>query len=206
MEILTIIIFALALNMDAFAAGTAYGMRGIKIPPISVLIISLMSVAAISISMLAGKLISQYVPVYLAHALGGGILFLIGAYIIYQTYRSSTNIKRGSKKKTDPVLQIHIRPLGLIAQVIHEPTRADMDQSGNISPVETLLLGTALCVDAFLAGFAVSMLGFDILLTALIVGVGHLLLFSSGILFGRFLNNSSVGSKISIIPGLILSK
>ncbi|MFZ5592434.1 MAG: sporulation membrane protein YtaF [Bacillota bacterium] len=218
MEYLTLVFFALALNMDAFTVGIAYGMRRIKLPPASLLIISLMSVAALSISMLAGKLVAKFIPASLTHKIGGIILLLIGCWAIYQYYSQKRQINLLDEQPEEqptrptgspdnnctPVQLIQMRILGLVIQVLKEPQVADMDLSGVISSREALLLGLALSMDALTAGMAVSLIGFRLLPTAVCVGVGHILLTAVGLMLGRGLSNSSLGRQLAALPGILL--
>ncbi|MCG8402065.1 MAG: sporulation membrane protein YtaF [Firmicutes bacterium] len=208
MELLALVMFALALNMDSFAAGVAYGVRNIKLPVISLVIISLMSMAAISLSMFIGHALAGYFSATFAHRLGGVILMLIGLWVLIQSLQKSKREKRddtnAKKKVPNTLFQIHIRSLGLVIQILREPSRADLDHSGTISPREAVLLGLALALDAFAAGFAVSMLGFEILPTALIVGLGHFVLTYLGLQAGMGALASGVSRKISALPGFIL--
>ncbi|GBF35455.1 membrane protein, putative [Desulfocucumis palustris] len=203
MELLTLVLFALALNMDAFGTGVSYGVRKIKLPVTSVLIISMMSVAAITISMTAGNIISRAVSPAFAHRLGGVILLLIGLWVLIQ---SLTENRKQEFPDEEPVTvaQIRIKTLGLVIRVLREPHQADLDKSGTISTREALLLGAALAMDALGAGFAVSMLGFGVISTALMVGIGHLLLTYTGLHTGRSLGNTAWGSHLAALPGCIL--
>ncbi len=203
MELVTIIIFALALNMDALATGVAYGVRKIKIPFTSVLIISLMSVLSITISMAAGQFLADIVSRSFAHRLGGIILVGIGLWVLYQSWQDKHTAENEEiTEKT--LMQIRIKSLGLVIQVLREPSKADLDKSGIISPREAVLLGCALAMDAFGAGFAVSMIGFDILLTAAVVGLGHILLTYLGLAVGSGVSSTSLGHRMAILPGVIL--
>lgn len=207
MELLSYILFALALNLDSFGAGMAYGARKIRVPLFSLLIISLISVAAIVISMLCGQILLSFVPAGLAHRFGGILLMIIGVWVLYQTYRSRHGIANDNNLEGNGVskmIKIHIRPLGLIVQILREPARADLDRSGVISPGEALILGIALAMDALGAGFAVSMLGFPIAPTSLVVGLGHLLLTYLGLQAGRFITDRGIGRHLTILPGCIL--
>ncbi len=205
MELLSYVLFALALNLDSFGAGIAYGARQIKVPLLSLSIISLISVTAIVISMLCGQLFLSFVPAGLAHRTGGILLVLIGLWVLYQTRRSSQadNDSR-EESSTGRVIKIHIRPLGLIVQILREPASADLDSSGVISPGEAIVLGAALAMDALGAGFAVSMMGMSIILTAAVVGLGHFFLTYLGLLAGRIITNRGVGRHLAVLPGLIL--
>lgn len=205
MELFTVILFALALNMDSFGAGVAYGVRKIKLPLTSLLIISAMSMAAISISMFAGNVLAQVISASFAQRMGGIILAMIGLWILVQGLmegRPKEDLSGTNEPST--VMQIRIRSMGLMIQVLREPHRADLDHSGVISSREALLLGCALAMDAFAAGFAVSMLGFSPLLTALVVGVGHFVLTYLGLLAGQGFGTTWIGRQLSALPGCIL--
>ena len=207
MELLSYIFFALALNLDSFGAGVAYGSRQIKVPVLSLCIISLISVTAISISMLGGQFLLSALPVSLARKFGGILLILIGLWVLYQTRRSGrreTEKAALDENSDGRMIKIHIRPLGLVIQVLKEPVRADLDSSGVISPGEAFILGVALAMDAFAAGFAVSMLGFSIGLTATVVGLGHFFLTYLGIQAGRSITNFRAGRYLTALPGCIL--
>lgn len=202
MEFLTLLAFALALNMDALGTGVAYGIRQIRIPFLSLLIISGMSVITILFSMLAGHMVSQLVSPVFAHRLGGVILLLVGIWILVQSIQEAKTESDSELERT--VMQIRIRSLGLVIQVLREPSKADLDHSGIISAREAVLLGAALAMDAFGAGFAVSMLGFSPSLTALVVGIGHIILTYVGLLVGKYFACSYLGRQLAMLPGCIL--
>ncbi len=206
MELLTYLLFALALNLDSFGAGMAYGTRQIKVPVLSLIIISLISVAAICISMLGGRCLLSFIPVSLAHRLGGILLLLVGLWVLLQTRHGREHAEKTPVRKTSggKVIEIRIRPLGLVIRVLKEPVLADLDKSGVISSAEALVLGTALAMDAFGAGFAVSILGFSLFATALVVGTGHFFLTYLGMLAGRTISASNIGRRLTFLPGCIL--
>lgn len=215
MDLLVVFLFALALSLDSLGAGIAYGARQIKVPALSFLIISLISMAAISVSMLGGKAIAAFIPVDLARRMGGLLLLLIGSWVLWQNRRNVRQAENSGpqnvRRETGPenngparMFEIHIRPLGLAIQILREPARADLDRSGVISPGEAALLGTALAMDAFCAGFAVSMLGFRIAITPLAVGLGQFIMIYLGIMAGRTITSSRLGRQLTVLPGFIL--
>lgn len=201
----TLFVFALALNMDAFAAGVAYGMRRISLPFPSVLVISAMSVLAIILSMLAGGLLAGLIPEVFARRLGGSILFLAGCWFIWQALgKNKKPDETAEKSGPETLLAIRLRSLGLVIQVLREPQRADLDYSGEISLREAFLLGTALAMDSLGAGFAARLLGFNLPLTAILVGTGHLVLTYLGLFAGRGIGATWFGRQFSAVPGCIL--
>lgn len=204
MEILSYILFALALNVDSFCTSLTYSAKSIKVPPLSLLIISLVSMFSIALSMAAGSLLAAKIPVLAAYRLGSGLLLLIGLWILYQTLRKKQEKSNRYEKPAAKTVEIRLRLFGLVIQILKEPARADVDCSGVISPQEAFLLGTALALDAFVAGFAVSLLGFSILITATAVGLGHFLLACLGITAGRSIKAGLIGRQFTALPGCIL--
>ncbi|MEG6617031.1 sporulation membrane protein YtaF [Peptococcaceae bacterium 1198_IL3148] len=208
LELLTIIVFALALNMDALGTGVAYGVRKIKIPITSLLIISMMSVLSISLSMALGHVLAGCLSEAFAHRLGGLILLTIGVWVLVQSWQDHKLpvIEKEEVIETteQKIMQIRIKAFGLVIQILREPSKADLDKSGTISPREALLLGVALAMDAFGAGFAVSMMGFDPILTAIVVGIGHIVLTYAGLMLGSGFAATGLGKKMAVLPGFIL--
>lgn len=207
MKLLTLALFAMALNMDSFAVGVVYGVRKIKMPLASLAIICLISMGAISISMLMGGILAAYFSPVLAHRLGGIILLFLGLWVLLQSVlekKSNSDNEETDAVHTGTIIRIHIRSLGLAIQILREPSKADLDRSGIISAKEAVLLGFTLALDAFAAGFAISLLSFGILPTALMVGCGQFLFTYLGLLAGTYAIATSLSQKISILPGFIL--
>ncbi len=204
MEFFALVFFALALNMDAFATGAAYGIRRIKLPLSSLLIISGLSVLAITLSMLAGNVLAGFLSEAFARRLGGIILLFIGGWFLWQSLRRNGPQIYDAGEETKTLLHIRIYSLGLVIHVLREPYRADLDRSGEISAREAFLLGFALAMDSFGAGFAACFLGFDLVLTAALVGIGHILLTYLGLLAGRGFSATWLGKQFSVLPGCIL--
>ncbi|ABO50125.1 protein of unknown function DUF204 [Desulforamulus reducens MI-1] len=205
MELLTLVVFALALNMDALGTGVAYGIRKIRIPFLSLLIISGMSVLTIIFSMTAGQMVSKLISPAFAHRLGGILLLLVGIWILIQSIKDAKQDNLEDLAEFErTVMQIRIKSLGLVIHILREPSKADLDKSGVISAREALLLGIALSMDAFGAGFAVSMFGFSTALTAVVVGIGHILMTYAGLVLGKYFAYSSLGRQLALVPGCIL--
>lgn len=188
----------LALNMDACGTGISYGMRKIKIPFTSVLILSSMSVLSIATSITAGNLISNYISPTLGPRLGGIILLIIGLWVLVQA------ICEQIKDNGHPLVSLRIRSMGLVIKVLRDPASADLDASGTLNSKEAALLGAALALDALGIGLAVSMMGFNPFLITTLVGLGHISLTYLGLFMGRKLGANPLGQKLSFVPGFIL--
>jgi len=89
-QVLTILIVAFALGMDAFSLGVGIGMKGIR--KFDILKISAV-VALFHIFMpLAGIYMGKYIGSLMGHMavlIGGGLLILLGAHMIYCSLKGS---------------------------------------------------------------------------------------------------------------------
>lgn len=218
MELLSLVVFAFALSLDGFGVGVAYGMRRIKIPISSLLVVSITSATVIGISMVGGHLLSQIISVALAQKVGAIILVILGVWILIQTwlYPSHGDLNGNAeddekfnnegrvKIQEEQVMKITIKPLGLVIQILRQPAKADFDQSGTISSKEALFLGIALAMDALGAGFGAAMAGYKPLLTPVAVGLAKFFLLSSGIYIGRNYAAAWLGSRAAMFPGWVL--
>lgn len=202
------ILFAFAVSLDGFGAGVAYGMRRIKIPWISLVVISLASTLAISISMFFGHFLGSYFSTIWAERIGSIILISMGCWIIFQAYSTA---KVGNKAHCDqlveeeePIITINIKFLGIVIQVLKQPEKADFDDSGVINLKEAAVLGFALAMDALGAGFGAAMAGYTPFLTPIAVGLFKFLLVTSGLYLGATKISTKFGSTVAFVPGLVL--
>jgi putative sporulation protein YtaF len=188
------ILFALALSLDGFGVGLSYGMRGIKIPFFPFVIICLSSAIAVSLSMFMGSLATKIIPPDFASTLGGVIMITVGVYISTQNF--ILNIIPDYKS-----YKIQLKNMGLVINILKEPAEADMDKSGIIDRKEAIVLGIALAMDAFGAGFAAAMSGYSLLYTPIFVALAKFILVSLGIFIGSYYSMENIKGQISLIPG-----
>ncbi|MDD2586169.1 MAG: sporulation membrane protein YtaF [Syntrophomonadaceae bacterium] len=201
MELITVLLFALAVSSDGFVAGVQYGIHKIRIPLFSLLVISLASACAVTISMTFGKGLASVLPDNAASTAGALILCSIGAYFLLRAFKEK--IKNLETSPEEPLLTLNLKSLGIIIHILKKPASADMDSSGELSAREAFFLGFALALDALGAGIGLAMTGFNILLTAIAVGMLKFILISSGIYIGTVIKHKRLQSISSIIPGII---
>jgi putative sporulation protein YtaF len=194
--------FALAVSADGFMVGVAYGVKKIKMPVSSMMIIFLASSLAVSMAMIFGKALTLFFNPVMAARLGAILLMLIGIFYLLQAgFQRICNRKANDE---DTLLSLTVRPLGIIVQILQEPSSADFDSSGEISPREAFFLGLALAMDAFAAGIGLAMTGFNILLTAITVGMLQFILINIGLTVGRIMENERLKNISSLLAGIIL--
>lgn len=202
MVLWTLLLFACALSLDAFSAGFAYGLTGIKIPFSSQLGFLITSTATVGIGILAGRLLSWYIPADWAGKLGGIILFGIGIWWLLRGKQVDSEQKEDGVKT---LVRFQLASLAVIIQVLEEPASADLDASGVISIREAVVLGVALSMDALGASFAASLAGADGVMMIFLIGLFQQLFLLLGIcLGGRSSCMSWLRRSGHFVSGLIL--
>lgn len=196
------LLFALAVSADGFMVGLAYGVKNIKIPMLSLIVISLASALAVTVSMICGKAISILLTSQLATLLGAVVLITIGIIFVMQYCREKINAIACDTES--PLISLNVKPLGIIVHILKEPSSADFDCSGEISAREAFFLGIALAMDAFGAGIGIAMAGFHILLTAICVGVLKFILVNAGLMLGKVIEGQRLKSYSALVTGFIL--
>jgi putative sporulation protein YtaF len=206
--VFSIIILAVSLSIDALFVGFAYGLEGTKIPAVSKLIICLFSCLYAGIAIFAGGAISHFLPPLLGRLIGAVILASIGATMIIKTFFNSEKvISSDIHKETDgTVFKFIIKSLGITIQILKNPDAGDMDKSGVIDLRESVLLGSALSIDAVGVGVGSAISGLSSWYIPLAIGLCQLMFLSSGLLAGnRFTFLKQIHSRLTgIIPGLFL--
>lgn len=208
-----IIILAISLSVDALGAGIVYGMRKIKLPFVSKVIISLFSIMYSGLALWLGKIIAACLPPLTSKWIGVSILLAMGFWIIIQSYRkpktdeSSEAIHKpvSSGKSEETLIRIAIKSLGITIQVVRNPYEVDIDRSGIIDPREALLLGLALSVDAIGAGIGSAMVGFYGISVPFLIGLFQIIFLYIGSRIGEIVLKLPIHEKVlTYTPGLLL--
>lgn len=97
----SLLLLAFAVSVDGFGVGVTYGIRQIRIPPRSVLVISICSGLVILLAMLIGSLIVEWIPPYLATAIGAILLIAIGVWALIQFGRNREGVDAEPHTQTD---------------------------------------------------------------------------------------------------------
>ncbi|MGB9886639.1 MAG: sporulation membrane protein YtaF [Moorellales bacterium] len=195
-----ILLCTLAVSVDALLAGMAYGVRNAVVPGLSLLVVALASVGAMACALSAGELLSLYLRADQTVALGALILLAMGLWILLETWFKSTAPKEAPYR----VWRWRISSLGLVIQVMREPTRADLDRSGRLSLAEAALLGVALALDAFGVGIGAALAGMATWILPVAVGSGNLLFLPAGLWLGRRSYRGVAGPRSSYLAGAAL--
>ncbi|QHA92841.1 sporulation membrane protein YtaF [Bacillus sp. N1-1] len=193
---------AFAVSVDGFGVGLTYGLRRMKIPFKSILIISICSAISMLIAMGFGSLLQLWISDIVAQRIGGGILIALGGWVLYQMIRNNKEVEKTVSERI--LLHYEIRSLGVVISILRKPTTADFDDSGTITGIEAIMLGAALSLDAFGAGIGASMVGFPPIETSLLIACMSSLFLLLGLKFGNLTSNIKWMDKLSFLPGCLL--
>jgi putative sporulation protein YtaF len=205
------LVLAVALSLDGLGVGVAYGIRKIRTPLSSLLIIATCSIIAMSISMLAGHSLVDIAGINTSQ-IGAVIIIGVGLWQLYQSYIHRTEEEGEAVpalsynlgvQEEDLLFKISLKPMGLVIRVLRTPAVADMDGSGAISSREAFILGFALAIDAFGAGFGAALAGFSLSVIPL-VALSQILMVSIGRTLSANLIPLHICKKVAFLPGIVL--
>ncbi len=195
-----LILLIIALSADAFAASFAYGADKVKIPPLSAIIVALISDLLLMASLLAGSLLKTYIPAGLTVLFSFTILFVLGAIKLFD---SSIRKKIRENRFSSKEVQVKTKNLRFILTVYATPEAANTEDVEILSPAEAFSLGLALSLDSAAAGFGAASGEYSFPLAALLAFLISLCAVSGGCRLGRLLAAKS-NFNFSIIGGILL--
>lgn len=228
----SLLLLAFAVSLDGFGVGVTYGLRRIRIPVLSVIIIAFCSGLVVWLSMQIGSILTNYMSPSVAKLIGALLLMCIGVWALIQYWqrrkagengtdddegeaadRAASQVSGIAVTDVQPVsgevtasaiVNLELKRLGIVIQILRTPQAADVDRSGTISASEAILLGFALSIDSFGAGLGAAMVGYDPLLTALVISTTSGLFLLAGMRLGfRFAGWRGMRA-LSVLPGIML--
>ncbi len=168
-----------ALSVDALVSGFAYGADRIKIPLMSVGIISAVCSGILAAALFLGRAIGGLLPAGLASGICFAILLLLGLVKLFDSgVKGFIRKHNGLNKK----ISFSAFSLGFILHIYADPEEADKDRSKTLSPAEAASLAIALSFDGLAVGFGAGIasvnpfmaIGFSLVTTAACVLLGSL--------------------------------
>lgn len=219
MEVWSAAALALALSVDGFAVGIAYGLRGIRVPLRSLLIIGGCSALCFSVALLSGRFVAGVVDSATPHLIGSAVLIGLGSWHIVKGWSDRNRSGKGGARGKPAsgtgadgdgeddawptLLRLRIKALGIVVQVLRDAGEADWDGSGAIDSAEAVVLGVALGLDAVAVGFGAAFMEVGFSFVGVVAGA-QLLLTWAGLHAGRRFGARWLGESGYYVPGLIL--
>lgn len=178
------ILLAFSLSIDALAVGLSLGTGGIRVSRPARWVVCILAAAVAFLSMQAGSLLTQLLSPMVAKVIGGGVLLLIGLWMIASGLVKSS-LEHSPAAEDTPVFEVAFRSLGITLRILKSPQSSDIDRSGVIELSEAFPLGLALSMDMLGTGIGIGALGAGSWLLPLAVGAFQALFLYIGELAGR---------------------
>jgi len=152
-------VLAAALSVDAFLAFFAYGSQKIKVPGLSVAVVSLVCGGIFLASLLVGNVIAPYIGARATAVISLVVLSVLGLMRLFDS-----TLKRWIRGSRNGAGRLEFTALNLrfILNVYADPQIADLDQSQALSPKEAAALSIALSLDGIAAGLGAGVMGVHI--------------------------------------------
>ena len=194
------ILLVLALSLDSFVASLAYGANKIKIPFKCVIIINLVCAAFLTLAIFFGTLVKKLFPQNITIMISFTILIFLGIYYLFESIVKSYLQKRS---KIDRNVKFKLFNVWIIINIYIDETKADLDNSKNLSSKEALYLASALSLDSLAIGFGSSLGNINYIHVILLSLIFGMIAIWSGLFIGK---NLAKKSKINLswLAGIIL--
>jgi putative sporulation protein YtaF len=185
---------ALANNLDNTGVGIAFGMARIRLSPLVNAWIAFVTFVVTGVAVAGGGRLAAFLPLSVAHALGGLLLSAMGAWMVFSTLRPP----REPGESDEPQQPVSLR------RILADPACADQNRSHDIDLREATLLGMALSLNNIGGGFSAGLVHMSAAWTALLSAVVSYLVLWLGGWAGRQLGVNRVGKHAQTIAGALL--
>ncbi len=172
--IISAFLCALSSSLDTLVISLSYGIKKIKIKFYITIIISLITSFFTFISMALGVYIWSVVSRQFIRIIGSVMLILMAVWILIDKFQYSKN-----KDKDKNIYE----------EILEDPIKADVDNSGDISAKEAIALSIALSLNNIAVGVISSLAGINIWYTTFFVFIINI----ASIYIGNAIGNKCLG-------------
>jgi putative sporulation protein YtaF len=191
--LLSALLFSLSSNLDNVVVGIAYGIKKINVGIIANLLIAIITSTGTFLSMSVGAYIAKFLPHNIANGLGAVVIVILGIYFIIQSIIILIN---NTKSKELALKNIH--------DMIEYAEKSDLDNSGDISMKEALLVAFGLTFNNLGTGVAASITGVSIQLTVVCTFMLSILTIIFGQATGSHVLGKFFGKYAPLFSGILL--
>ncbi|MBU3175051.1 sporulation membrane protein YtaF [Clostridium estertheticum] len=191
--ILSALSFSLSSNLDNVVIGIAYGIKKVKIGIIANLIIAIVTSTATFLSMIIGVYILEFLPRTAANGLGAIVIIILGLYFVSQSIIKLVN---NTKSK-----ELALKD---ITDMIEYAEKSDLDNSGDISNKEALIIASGLTFNNLGTGIAASITGVSIQFTVISTFILSFLAIKFGEAAGNHVLGKILGKFAPLFSGILL--
>ena len=198
-SLFSMLLLVLALSIDALIASLAYGANNIHIALAPAAVISGVGTACLGLSLLAGGIIRQAVHPAVCSGISFGLLFLVGLVTLFEgLFKNYLRRRRGAKQ-----VSFEMQGIRFVLDVFLDETKADSDDSKDLSVRESLYLAAALSVDSLASGLGSGLSDIPIFLTIAIYAVIQFIVVLAGFHLGKRLRGITTPD-LSPLSGILL--
>jgi len=210
---LSLLLVSLAISMDSVSVGLTYGLRKMKMPFLSLIVVSGCSFAVVYGVMMVGSSLTYWFTPEIGQRVGATVLIAMGLFTFWRLVFAPSQAESEKlpppvvipeQKEPERTVLSQFRMFGVMIQILSDPSRADADRSGHIMGWEAVMLGLALSLDAFGAGISLTFLGYSPLLVSLCIAAMSALLLWTGLGLGRGIGQHKWLSGLTWLPPILL--
>jgi putative sporulation protein YtaF len=194
------ILLVTALCLDAFTASLAYGVGKTKMPPVTIVVISLICTSVLALSTGIGTAARNIISPNLSSIISFAVLLVIGTVKSFESFLKRSIAKKGNRENQ---FKMKLFDLNFVLTVYADSEKADIDNSKTLSVKEAVYLALALSLDGFAAGFGWGLASVNYLELILLSLLSNILAVTLGYFLGKLLTRITKFD-FSWIGGIIL--
>ena len=201
-----LLLFAISLSLDAVAVGFSYGMKKIKIPIPSLVMLFVISALMGAAGTFFGTAVSALLCADAAKWISFLLLLGLGLWMIYDSFRDAKEKGQRKELKEEKSFEFMVKSMGLSVKIIKHPIDCDFDKSSTIDLWEAAYLAFLLSIDVICSCASLAVSGNSSYIIPVLVGVFQTAFLCGGNLVGKYFSNVRFLSAkvIQLLPGIIL--
>lgn len=199
-DFMEIALLVLAVSIDSFVASIHYGIKKIKIPFSSILIINLISSSFLGLSIFLGKEAQKFFPMGMTSMISFIILSLLGVYYLFE---GLIKFYLESKKDSKGEIEVKFADIRFMINIYIDGTKADKDKSKILDYKEAIYLAIALSLDSLTIGFGSGLSNMNYLKIMFFAFLAGFFSIFSGLKIGERLSKE-IRFNLSWLSGIIL--
>lgn len=192
------IFLAVIVSLDTYLASATYCNSGIKIPLLSMSVISLISAVVLGVSLEFSGFIGRFVPAETCHICGTAVISAIGIMTVFKSIIRS--ITKHISRKGE--VSVRSGKYGIVMKLYLDETVADFDNSKILSASEAAALALASSLDSAATGLSSGFAGINPVMAFLFTLVAGMISITLGNVTGKKL--SSLHHDFSWVGGILL--
>jgi putative sporulation protein YtaF len=219
MYLLSALLLAIAVNVDNFAVGIAYGIKKLQIGWLTNLFIGLISAVGTYLAISVGNEIKNYLSVNVANVLGSLILIAVGVWSIRKTLKRQRKTARMHQEMSFLVAEGSSRAISNSSyddfsqeflqefsyeKFLEHPEKADVDRSGYIDVQESIALAFGLTLNNLGSGLGGGISNLNVATTTFLVFILSLLGISGGYFLGDRFTTKISGLRAGILSASLV--